>query len=194
MKTGQRSCSKLTATRSQQPHLPSRSARAQRSPGGCCCEACTAGVFVVAHCSMAVCARERRRERRGRGEEERKGERERRGKGGEGGRERGEEKTPCTDLRLEQRSRPCWSWLRYQWIALGESYPTVQESGPGTACSHRKSTFCARHPSWPTLATRSQGDTLPWRGEATPPFFHATPPSLPRRGRHDRGVVEGQKK
>ena len=62
-------------------------------------------MFVVARCSMAVCAHESRREGRGRGEEERKGERERRGKGGEGGRERGEEKTPCTDLRLGQ---PSW--------------------------------------------------------------------------------------
>lgn len=70
----------------------------------------------------------------------------------------------------------------------------MQESGPGAACSHRKSTFCVRHPLQATLPPRSPGGVLPWRGAATPCFFHASPPSLPRRGRGVRGGVGEEKK
>ena len=65
----------------------------------------------------------------------------------------------------------------------------MQESGPESAWSHRKLTFCPRHPLPATQLTRTQGGILPWRGEATPRFFHASPPFLPRRGRGVRGEI-----
>lgn len=175
-------------THNAHPHPLSAPVRSGHQPrvGAGVCPAGAPLSFIVAW----LCVRGGEGEEGGGGrrkEEERRGkERKKEGKGGGRGERR---RPPCTFLRLVWPSGGCWTWGRYQWIALEERNPMVQEPAPKNACRPQKSTFCPRHPILVTPLTRGPGGMLPWRGAATPRFINAPTPFLPRRGRGMRGGV-----